>query len=111
MCKDTWHSLKGDHPTQGGGLDPISYLCNNCEEAYLHVWVRWSIQKEIVTFEKCGHHPKFEIHPAKRLEQVLGTTKATLYRKGFISRHPGHSDHGWNYQDVRPHTRGDGRPC
>lgn len=87
--KVTWHSRKTSNSTQGGGLEVVSYLCKNCEKAILTVWVRWSIQKEFVTFEKYGQHPKLEIRPAKSLKKVLGT-KAALYQKGLISRHQGY---------------------
>lgn len=87
--KVTWHSRRTINSSQGGGLEAVAYLCKNCETAALTVWIRWNIQKEIVTFEKCGQHPKLEIHPAKNLDKVLGE-KAALYRKGLISRHQGY---------------------
>lgn len=87
--KVTWHSRQTLNSSRGGGLEAVSYLCKNCERATLSIWIRWSIHKEILTFEKCGQHPKVEIHPAKSLEKVLDT-KAALYRKGLISRHQGY---------------------
>lgn len=87
-AKVTWHARRSDNLGKRGGLHAVSYRCKNCEARWVTAWLKWSIDGTAVTFEKCGQHPKLEIHPDKRLGTALGA-KAKLYRKGLICRHQG----------------------
>jgi len=85
----TWDQQNDLRYLEPSRFAEVRYICRNCREVTLHVWLTWSLKEHQVWFVKVGQSPKFEINPPKELAEALGD-QAKLYTKGLTLRHHGY---------------------